>query len=93
MTEYCEVAVPVPLDQLFTYKLDRGISSEAGARVLVPFRERRLIGIVTELHDRAPAFAAKNVLESLDESGTPALTEELIRLGRWISVYYLAPIG
>jgi primosomal protein N' (replication factor Y) len=93
MTEYCEVAVPVPLDQLFTYKLDRGISSEAGARVLVPFRERRLIGIVTELHDRAPAFAAKNVLESLDESGTPALTEELVRLGRWISVYYLAPIG
>ena len=93
MTEYCEVAVPVPLDQLFTYKLDRGISTEAGARVLVPFRERRLIGIVTELHDRAPAFAAKNVLELLDESGTPALTEELVRLGRWISVYYLAPIG
>ena len=53
MTEYCEVAVPVPLDQLFTYKLDRGISTEAGARVVVPFRERRLIGIVTELHDRA----------------------------------------
>jgi primosomal protein N' (replication factor Y) len=93
MTEYCEVAVPVPLNQLFTYKLDRGISTEAGARVLVPFRERRLIGIVTELHDRAPTFAAKNVLESLDESGTPALTEELVRLGRWISVYYLAPIG
>jgi len=93
MTEYCEVAVPVPLDQLFTYKLDRGISTEPGARVLVPFRERRLIGIVTELHDRAPAFAAKNVLELLDESGTPALTEELVRLGRWISVYYLAPIG
>ena len=93
MTEYCEVAVPVPLDQLFTYKLDRGISTEAGARVLVPFRERRLIGIVTELHDRAPTFAAKNVLESLDESGTPALTEESVRLGRWISVYYLAPIG
>ena len=93
MTEYCEVAVPVPLDQLFTYKLDRGISTEAGARVVVPFRERRLIGIVTELHDRAPAFAAKNVLELLDESGTPALTEELVRLGRWISVYYLAPIG
>src|SRR5437763_3886430 len=93
MTEYCEVAVPVPLDQLFTYKLDRGISTEAGARVVVPFRERRLIGIVTELHDRAPAFAAKNVLEALDESGTPALTEELVRLGRWIGVYYLAPIG
>jgi primosomal protein N' (replication factor Y) (superfamily II helicase) len=92
MSDYCEVAVPVPLDQLFTYKLGNGVASEAGARVLVPFRQRRLVGIVTELHNREPAFAAKNVIESLDD-GQPALTEELIRLGRWISEYYLAPIG
>ena len=93
MTDYCDVAVPVPLDQLFTYKLGNGISSEPGGRVLVPFRQRRLVGIVTELHNRTPAFAAKNVIESLDEDGSPALTEELVRLGRWISEYYLAPAG
>jgi primosomal protein N' (replication factor Y) len=93
MTDYCEVAVPVPLDQLFTYKLGEGISSQPGGRVLVPFRQRRLVGIVTELHDRAPAFAAKSVIESLDDEGLPALSEELVRLGRWISEYYLAPIG
>jgi primosomal protein N' (replication factor Y) len=93
MNDYCDVAVPVPLDQVFTYKLGNGISSAPGGRVLVPFRQRRLVGIVTELHDRAPGFAAKAVLESLDDDGSPALTEELIRLGRWIGEYYLAPIG
>src|SRR6266516_2590089 len=93
MNDYCEVAVPLPLDQLFTYKLDSGISSEPGGRVLVSFRNRRLVGIVTELHNRAPEFAAKNIIESLDDHGLPALTEELVRLGRWISEYYLAPIG
>src|SRR6185437_1345558 len=51
----------------------------------------RLPGVVTELHDRAPNVTAKTVLEVLEE--TPALSEELLRLGKWISDYYLAPIG
>src|SRR5207244_11541867 len=57
------------------------------------FAQRRLVGIMTELHDRTPSLAAKNVIESLDDKGSPALTEELVRLGRWISEYYLAPAG
>ena len=93
MATYCDVAVPVPVDQLFTYKLQNGSRPALGGRVLVPFRERRMVGIVTELHDRAPAFAAKAVIESMDDDGSPAMTEELLRLGRWISEYYLAPIG
>ena len=93
MAEFCDVAVPVPLDAVFTYRLPDGIEPAAGGRVLVPFRQQRLVGIATELHDRAPKVAAKNVLEILDDSDTPALTEELLRLGKWISEYYLAPIG
>src|SRR5215813_374156 len=93
MAANCDVAVPVPLDQLFTYKMQSGVSLDLGGRVLVPFRERRIVGIVVELHDRKPAFAAKTIIESLDQDGLPALTEELLRLGRWISEYYLAPIG
>jgi primosomal protein N' (replication factor Y) len=50
-----------------------------------------LAGIITELHNRAPKVTAKTVLEVLDE--TPALSEELLRLGKWISDYYLAPVG
>jgi primosomal protein N' (replication factor Y) len=91
VTEYCDVAVPVPLDMAFTYRVPPGASPEPGSRVIVPFRTERMVGVITSIHDRAPAVTAKTALEVLDD--TPALTGELLRLGEWISEYYLAPIG
>jgi len=92
MPRYCDVAVPVPLDATFTYSiLDALPEPCVGGRVIVPFREKRLCGIVTELHDREPSFKAKPVQQVLDT--TPALTDELMQLGRWIAHYYIAPTG
>ncbi len=91
MAEFCDVAVPVPLHMVLTYRVPEGARAAVGSRVIVPFRRQRLAGVVTELHDRAPKIAAKTVLEVLDES--PSISEELLRLGKWISDYYLAPIG
>jgi primosomal protein N' (replication factor Y) len=92
MPRYCDVAVPVPLDATFTYSIpDDSPEPCVGGRVIVPFREKRLCGIVTELHDREPSFKAKPVQQVLDSA--PALTEELMQLGRWIAHYYIAPIG
>ena len=48
MPEFCDVAVPVPLDAVFTYRLN-GTQPVVGGRVLVPFREQRLAGIVIEM--------------------------------------------
>ena len=93
MPEYCDVALPVPLDAVFTYRVPDGIALAPGGRVLVPFRQQRLIGIVTELHECAPKVTAKNILEALDDADAPAVTAELLRLGQWISEYYLAPLG
>jgi primosomal protein N' (replication factor Y) len=91
MPEFCDVALPVPLDMVFTYRVPGDAAPVVGARVLVPFRQQRMTGIVVELHDRKPSVAAKNVLSILDS--TPVLDELLLRLGRWIADYYLAPIG
>src|SRR5206468_11326491 len=60
-------------------------------RVLVPFRQQRMMGIVVDLHDRKPQIATKNVLNVVDIA--PVLDDRLLRLGRWIADYYLAPIG
>jgi len=90
MPQYCDVALPVPLETCFTYRLN-GAEPVVGGRVLVPFRNLRLPGVVTALHDRAPSVEAKNVLEILD--AVPVLDPELMRLGEWISHYYLAPLG
>ncbi len=92
MSRFCDVAVPVPLDATFTYGLPEDMPEPCiGGRVIVPFREKRLCGIVTELHDHEPSFKAKPVQQVLDT--TPALTPELMQLGRWIAHYYIAPIG
>src|SRR5438309_11322901 len=72
MPEFCDVAVPVPLDSVFTYRSRAGVSFESGSRVIVPFRKQRLVGIVIETHDRTPKVAVKNVIEVLDASGAPA---------------------
>lgn len=93
MSQYCDVAVPIPLDLEFTYRVPEGIQLAAGCRVIVPFRRKRLVGVVTSLHDRPPKVEAKNVLATLDAADEPALTDELLRLGKWISEYYLAPLG
>jgi len=62
-----------------------------GGRVLVPFRNQRISGVVTALHDRAPSMQAKTVIQVLDSE--PVLDEGLMKLGQWIAQYYLAPIG
>src|SRR6266702_6623200 len=91
MPEFCDVALSVPLDTAFTYRIGNGMQPVVGGRVLVPFRQRRMPGIVVELHDRAPKVQAKNIISALDSS--PVLDDQLLQLGRWIADYYLAPLG
>jgi len=91
MPSFADVALAVPLDMAFTYAVPPGMEPVVGGRVLVPFRQRRMSGIVVELHDRAPSVKTKNVLQAIDAA--PVLNEELLRLGRWIADYYLAPVG
>jgi primosomal protein N' (replication factor Y) (superfamily II helicase) len=91
MPEFCDVALPVPLDMVFTYRVPADTAPIVGGRVLVPFRQQRLSGIVVEVHDRAPSVVTKDVISVLDS--TPALDSQLMQLGRWIADYYLAPVG
>jgi primosomal protein N' (replication factor Y) (superfamily II helicase) len=90
MPSFCDVALPVPLEIALTYRIS-GQLPVVGGRVLVPFRNDRLSGVVTALHDREPSMPAKSVLEVLDQE--PALDATLMQLGRWIAQYYLAPQG
>lgn len=91
MPEFCDVALPLPLDMVFTYRVEANATPIVGGRVLVPFRQQRMTGIVIELHDRKPSVSTKEILSVLDS--VPVLDDQLLRLGRWIADYYLAPIG
>ena len=83
--------MPVPLDLVFTYSVPAEAAPIVGGRVLVPFRQQRMTGIVVELHERKPAVQTKSILSVLDS--TAVLDEPLLRLARWIADYYLAPLG
>ena len=92
MALFCDVALPVPLDQTFTYAVN-GVVPAVGARVLVPFSGQRLMGVVVRVHEDAPAddFEIKPVQQVLDDAAV--LPDELMELARWIAQYYVAPLG
>ncbi|WP_353069443.1 primosomal protein N' [Tunturibacter empetritectus] len=96
MPQFCDVALPVPLDQVFTYSVNGSMSGNGpvvGARVLVPFSGQRLMGVVVRVHEDAPAedFEIKPVQQVLDEAAL--LPAELMKLAAWIASYYVAPLG
>ena len=92
MPAYCEVALPVPLDRVFTYAVRDGQAPRRGARVIAPFRNEKLIGVVTAVNTKAPAdFEVKFLEAVLDEE--PLLSDKLLALGEWMAQYYLAPLG
>ena len=87
------VAVPVPLHGLFDYAPPAdGPMPSPGARVVVPFGRRRLVGIVighASSTDVDPA-RLKAVLEVLDDA---LLDREHLDLLRWTTRYYASPPG
>jgi primosomal protein N' (replication factor Y) (superfamily II helicase) len=91
MSTFCDVVLPVPLDRAFTYKLKAEDDPPVGGRVVVPFRQEKLIGVVTRLHDEAPPVEARLIESVLDQ--VPILNPELMELAAWIAQYYLAPLG
>ena len=91
---YVDVILPLPLDGTFTY----GVSTELaprvqeGVRLLVPLgRSKHYTAIAVRLHDEAPGFEVREVLEVLDDR--PILLPRQLQLWQWISNYYMAPLG
>ncbi|HEV2290027.1 MAG TPA: primosomal protein N' [Candidatus Acidoferrales bacterium] len=91
---FCEVALPVPLRSSFTYAIPESLASAEliGSRVVVPFRNRAMVGVVVSVGAKPPEGKnTKEIAELLDP--VPVLSAKLIELGIWVSRYYVAPLG
>ncbi len=90
---YCDVSLPVPLDQPFTYALPDTLRHrvQPGSRLVVPFGTRKLTGVILRCHDEKPPMATREAFRLIDAQ--PVLDAELMALGRWISGYYCSPLG
>jgi len=94
MAGTCEVALPVPLRNTFTYSVPDALEERVvpGARVIVPFGNRKAIGVVLERNSRnAGTQKLKDIAQAPDP--VPALPPKLVELGSWVAGYYLAPVG
>ncbi len=92
--QYAAVAVNLPIHGTFTYQIPEPLRSSIveGIRVLVPFGNRTITAFVVEYPAAiVPGVAAKPIKKVLDHH--PVLTPELLKLTRWISEYYFAPLG
>ena len=91
--KYVRVALDVPLPRLFDYACEDGTLAPIGARVVVPFGKRRLVGVVVETAGESPLDAAriKPVERVLD--GAPLLPDTWIALMRFLSGSYQRPLG
>ncbi len=87
---YADVAVCLPLSRTFVYKLNGPV--DVGCRVVVPFRKREEDGFVVSLRKDAPAgFEIQTLSKVVDAE--PLLHADIFKLCRWVSDYYLAPLG
>ena len=87
------VALPLPLQSEFTYRVPEGVPAPPrGARVVVPFGRRRVIGLVTGSPADVPEnTTVREIEEVMDEEAV--VPECLLDLAEWVSSHYLAPPG
>ena len=92
-TPTCQVALPRPVYQTFTYLLPEEIRRRArpGMRLRVPFGKRETIGCIDTVGEGEPSGRVRSALELLDSE--PILSPELLDICRWVAGYYVAPLG
>lgn len=96
MPMYADIILPVPLNQLFTYRVPETLEPSAvpGTRVYVPFgKGRRLTGIIMRIHANRPTeHAPKDILGILDDNGPSVLPHQL-QLMQWMREYCICSPG
>jgi primosomal protein N' (replication factor Y) len=88
-----DVALPVPLFRSFTYEVDDSQASRAerGMRAVVPFRAKKLLGVILGPAEPREGMKIRRVVSLPDQS--PVVADSLIRLAEWMSGYYVVPVG
>ena len=89
---HVDIAVPLPLFQLFTYQPPPDAEPPVpGSRALVPFGSRHLTGIIVRSRPPSEGESVKTVQAVLDPS--PVVEKPLLDLALWVASYYFAPPG
>jgi primosomal protein N' (replication factor Y) len=90
---YVGVALDVPVDRIFTYRVPPALTDRAqpGHRVTVPFRRRARVGFIVERQGQ-PSLTRVHDVKAIPDD-TPLLDPGLLALGRFVARYYGATFG
>jgi len=89
LSSIIEVAIPVPLQNTFDYLCDQKVS--IGARVKVPFGQKKVTAIVLSHKKKSDFDKLRSVEEILDQEGL--LSKEILDFLFWSANYYHHPLG
>lgn len=85
--QIARVALPVPIDRLYSYRVPDSFQTwvRPGRRVIVPFGKRKLAGVVIEEGSEADLakFKARDLIDV--DVQLPPLSQELLELTRWVA--------
>ena len=86
--QFADVALPVPIYQLFTYSVPKPLqeSVDIGIRVLVPFGKRHMTGFIVAFSTIPRVSKVKAIMDVIDDN--PMISSELLLLAEWIASYY-----
>ncbi len=87
------VALDVPLPRLFDYLSEDASDHDVGARVVVSFGRRRMVGIVVDVGTTSDLPLEKLKPCERIMRDIPPFPNDLIALGKFCSDYYQVPIG
>ncbi len=95
MPRFADVAVQLPVSGTYSYRVPERLMdrSRVGARVLVPFGNRGVTGVVVgELSEPPVGIARIRELDALLDP-EPMIVPPVLELCRWIAGYYESPPG
>jgi primosomal protein N' (replication factor Y) (superfamily II helicase) len=94
-TYFVDVILPLAVNTTFTYRVPFELNdfAQPGVRAVVPFGKAKLYtGIIVQVHQKAPEkYQSKYVESILDEH--PIIRSTQLKIWKWISDYYMAPLG
>jgi len=95
VSPYVEVALPVPLRKVFTYKVPSGLTGalRPGSRVAVSFSRRKLAGFVVGGRTGLPDGVSRALPVAGLLEPEPVFTPELLRFLDQAAKYYMHPLG
>ncbi|MGW9686591.1 replication restart helicase PriA [Flagellimonas sp. 2504JD1-5] len=95
MGYFLDVVLPIPLERLFTYKINEEEAGfiQKGMRVAVPFGKSKIYtALAYNMHQNGPqAYEAKEIYQILDEK--PLVNQYQLQHWEWIAQYYMCTLG